>query len=320
VATTRRTFVLIAALAGAAAAGPTLTGCRRNPAAAPAGAGAAFTDELGRPVSPRHVPSRRVVSLAPNVTELLFAIDADDQLVGVDQYSDQPAGLVEKIRRVGNDYQPSLETIVALSPDVVFTSLSANRRETAEALERLGVPVFVTDTPAVADLDRTLRDLGAVTGHAPQAERQIAQNHAGFERLRRRARGRPRPRVLVVVWDEPLYVAGKGTFTHDLIDLAAGENVAADAVGFAKYPLERVLRAAPDVIVLPTHAPETKGAEAIRYWSRWALLPAVRTHRVHAIEDAIISRPGARLVAGAELLFGLFHPDAPADDDARDAR
>jgi iron complex transport system substrate-binding protein len=312
VATARRTPVLIVAAGLAALAGP--GGCRRavdRPGVAGAPAGLRpFTDEIGRRVTPRRWPSRRVVSLAPNITELLFALGADDQLVGVDQYSDQPAGRVERLRRVGSDYQPSLETIVALAPDVVFTSLSANRRETAESLERLGVPVFVTDTSTLADLDHTIRNLGAVTGRAREAEAQIERLHAGFEAIRRRVLGRGKPRVLVVIWDEPLYVAGRGTFTDDLIALAGGQNVATDAVGFAKYPLERVLHAAPDVIVLPTHAPEAKGAEAVRYWSRWSWLPAVRAHRVHAIEDAIISRPGARLVEGAELLRGLIHPEA----------
>ena len=101
-----------------------------------------FVDEVHRRVIPRTTPTHRVVSLAPSVTELLFAIGAADQIVGVDNYSDQPTGLVERIPKVGSDYEPSLETIVRMSPDIVFTSLSANRRETVEALDRLGVPVF----------------------------------------------------------------------------------------------------------------------------------------------------------------------------------
>lgn len=267
-----------------------------------------FTDETGRTVTPRAVPTRRIVSLAPNITELLFAISAGEQLVGIDNYSDQPAAAVATITKVGSNYEPSLERIVALGPDVVITSLSANRRETVAALERLGVPVFVTDTKSIPEMDRTLRNLGALTGHDGDAEKHLAAMNDGLADVRRRGAGPRRPRVLIVVWDDPLYVAGRNTFTHDLIDIAGGVNVATDAVGFAKYPLERVLRSAPDVIVLPTHsAPET-GARAVGYWSRWPDLPAVRAHRVHAVEDSLISRPGARLVAGAELLLGLVRP------------
>jgi iron complex transport system substrate-binding protein len=265
-------------------------------------------------VTPRRAPAQRVVSLAPNITELLFAIGAGDQLVGVDNYSDRPTGQVERIVKVGSDYEPSLETIVRLSPDVVFTSRNDNRRETVEALDRMGVPVFVTDTRALADLDRTLRNLGAVTGHAKQAEDQLTGLRSGFERVRHHAMRYAKSRVLVVVWDEPLYVTGRGTFTHDLIEMAGGTNVAADATGFAKYPLERVLHLAPDVIVLPTHSPQTKSSSALAYWSRWADLPAVRNKRVYVVEDSLIIRPGPRLVQGAELLAGLIHPDSPTPD------
>ena len=276
-------------------------------------AAAAFTDEVGRPVTPRARPTRRLVSLAPNVTELLFAIGAGDQVVGIDRYSDQPAGRVEHLPSVGSDYEPSLEKIVGLTPDLVLLSRSANRRETADALERLGVPSFITETPAIADMPRTMRDLGALTGHAADAAAQLAHLQAGLAAVRARVAGQPRPRVLVVVWPEPLYVAGRETFTHDLIDVAGGQNVAADARGYTTFPLERVLAAAPDVIILPTHAASGTGdAAAVAYWARWPSLPAVRDHRVFAIEDAIVSRPGARLVEGAARLASLLHPAQPA--------
>lgn len=271
-------------------------------------------DEVGRPVRPRALPTRRLVSLAPNVTELLFAIGAGDQVVGIDRYSDQPAGRVERLPNVGSDYEPSLEKIVGLTPDLVFLSRSANRRETAEALERLGVPAFITETPAVAAMPRTMRDLGRLTGHADEAEAQLARLQAGLQAVRSRVAGQPRPRVLVVVWPEPLYVAGRETFTHDLIDVAGGQNVAADVRGYTTFPLERVLAAAPDVIILPTHAASGTGdSAAVSYWSRWPSLPAVRDQRVFPIEDAIISRPGARLVQGAERLAALLHPQVGGD-------
>ena len=271
-----------------------------------------FVDEGHRRVIPRSAPTRRIVSLAPSVTELLFSIGAGDQVVGIDNYSDQPAGLVESIPKVGSDYEPSLETIVRMEPDVVFTSMSANRRETVESLDRMGVPVFVTDTRTLRDLDLTLRNLGAVTGHLKRAEDQISSLAIGFDRVRRRVRGHQKPRVLVVIWDDPLYVAGSATFTDDLIEMAGGTNVAADAVGFAKYPLERVLHAAADVIVLPSHAPKAEKARET-YWSRWSGLPAVKDKRVYVVEDALIIRPGPRLVQGAELLAGLINPERPPD-------
>jgi iron complex transport system substrate-binding protein len=282
-------------------------GCERRPP--PAGRGI-LMDEAGRRVMPRALPAERIVSLAPNVTELLSALGAVPRIVGVDNYSDEPVGVLDGIPRVGSDYEPSLERIVALSPDIVLTSLSANRRETVEALERLGVPVFVTDTRSLPDLERLLRTLGTITGRERQSDLEIRRLRVGLDGVRRRSASGPRPRVLVVVWADPLYVAGRGTFTHDLIEIAGGTNIASDVVGFVRYPLERVLRSAPEVLVLPTHSSAEQGPGAVGTWSRWPQIPAVRRGRVHAVEDTIIIRAGPRLVEGAELLLRLIHPDA----------
>jgi len=289
-------------------------GCRRAPPEAGTAdtthlAAGSVRDEIGRVVTPRALPARRVVSLAPNITELMFAIGAGGQLVGIDKYSDQPAPEVDRLPKVGSNYDPSLERIAGLAPDLVFLSKSANKRETAEALERMGIPTFLTETPGLAEMGRTLRDVGRLTGHLAEAERALARMEAGFAAVRARTRTLPRPRVLVAVWTQPLYVGGRGTFAHDLIELAGGENVAREVEGFVTFPMERLLHLAPEVIILPTHAPETGAAPAIAAWKRWSTLPAVKNGRVFAVEDSLISRPGARLVQGAELLARLIHPE-----------
>jgi len=288
-------------------------GCRRATNAAPADlAPGTVRDEIGRVVTLRALPARRVVSLAPNITELMFAVGAGAQLVGVDKYSDQPAAEVARLPKVGSNYAPSLERIAGLAPDLVFLSKSANKRETAEALERMGIPTFLTDTPGLAQMARTLRDVGKLTGHLPEAERELARMEAGFAAVRARTRPLPRPRVLVAVWTQPLYVGGRGTFAHDLIELAGGDNVAKEVEGFVTIPMERLLHLAPEVVILPTHAPETGAAPAVAAWQRWTTLPAVRDRRVFAVEDSLISRPGARLVQGAELMARLIHPELAA--------
>lgn len=277
--------------------------------ATPASPPGSLRDEVGRLVTPRALPARRVVSLAPNITELMFAVGAGDQLVGVDRYSDQPAGPVDRLPKVGSNYDPSLERIAALAPDIVFLSKSANKRETADALARMGVPSFITQTTGLGDMPRTLRDVGLLTGHVPEADRETLRLERGFAALRARTRDLPRPRVLVAVWTTPLYVGGRGTFTDDLVEVAGGENVAREVQGFVTFPMERVLHLAPEVIILPTHAPETAAASAVAAWQRWSTLPAVKNGRVFAVEDSIVSRPGARLVEGAELLARLLHPE-----------
>jgi len=306
--------------AGCVAAG--LGGCHGSQGtggAAARGQPATFTDELGRRVVPRRWPTTRVISLAPNVTELLFAIAAGPQVVGVDSFSDAPAAALVGVPRVGTDYEPSLETIVRLGPDLVISASSANRRESVEALDAMSIPTFVTDSRSLADVDRLLDTLGRLTGHGLEASAERARLQAGLAEVRgavRDAVGRAgRPGVLVVVWSDPLYVAGCDTFIDDLVEVAGGRNVARDATGFARYPLEKILAEAPEVIILPGHtAPASDPAEAARsrqalaFWQRWSTIPAVAHGRVHLVEDTPVVRPGARLVEGARTLAGLIHP------------
>lgn len=295
-------------------------GCRRGASSNAAGPAAraearAFTDEFGRRVVPRHVPAGRVISLAPNVTELLFAIGAGPQVVGVDAFSDAPADGLARVPRVGSDYEPSLETIVRLVPDLVLSSSSANRRETVEALDGMGIPTFVTDSRSLADVERLLGSLGQLTGHGPEAHAEAARLRSGMGEIRAAVAGADRPPVLVVVWSDPLYVAGRDTFIDELVEVAGGRNVARDATGFARYPLEKVLAEAPEIIVLPSHnaraidaGEAARATEALAFWSRWPTIPAVAHGRVHLVEDTPIVRPGARLVEGAGVLAALIHP------------
>ena len=267
-------------------------------------------DELGRDVRIKNFPARRVISLAANTTEVLYAIGAADTLVGVDLYSDFPPA-ARALAQVGSEQDPSLEKIIALRPDVVVTATTANRPETADALERLGIPVFVTRVDSLADVDRVARDLGTLVGRQAQAEAFVRDLHGRFDDVRRRAAGRPRVPTLVVVWSEPLFVVGKKTFTSELVALAGGASVSDDAgEGFPKYSLERVIRHAPQVIIVGSHKKEGKGPDPIGYWQRWPDLPAVRDGRVHAVDGDLMFRPGPRLAEGATRLYEVIHEGA----------
>ena len=262
-------------------------------------------DELGREVHIANFPARRVVSIAASTTELLYALGAGDTVVGVDVYSDYPPA-ADKLPRVGGETDPSVEKIVALRPDIVVTETTANRQETAEQLERLGIPTFVMHVQSLADLDRATRDMGMLVGRETAAEALVADLHARFEKVRSLARqSRPVP-TLVVVWSDPLFVVGKQTFTSELIALAGGINVTDDAgAGFPKYSLERVLRHAPEVIIVGSHKTDIKGA--LGYWQRWPDLPAVKNHRLVTLDGNLLFRPGPRLTDGAAELYGVIH-------------
>jgi iron complex transport system substrate-binding protein len=279
-------------------------GCGR-----PRPTGPSLVDEVGHACRPRALPARRVVSLAANVTEILFAIGAGERVVGVDRYSDFPKE-VDKIPRVGSEFEPSLEKLVGLAPDVVVTAYTANRRETVESLERLGIPVYVTRTEGLEALPRTIEDLGQLVGKQREASQVSARTSAAIAATRAHAAaaGASVP-TLIVVWSDPLFVVGNGSYTGDVLAAAGGRNVADDArAGFPKYSLERVLRRAPEVIIVGTHKDDAPGTDPLGYWRRWTSLPAVRTGRLHSVDGDLLFRPGPRLADGARVLSELLHP------------
>jgi iron complex transport system substrate-binding protein len=268
----------------------------------------ALTDEAGHVARLRAMPATRVVSLAANVTELLFAIGAGDRVVGVDSFSDAPAA-ARAMPRVGSEQEPSLERIVALRPDVVVTAMTANREITVQTLERMSVPVFVTRTETLSALAGTIRALGHLTGREAGAAALAAQVTAELDAVKKRAAALPATSALVVVWSDPLFVVGSGSYAADVLALAGGRNVAADAgPGFPKYSLERVLRADPAVILVGSHSGEA--GDPMAYWKRWPQLRAVRQQRVVALDGDLLFRPGPRVAQGARSLFAALHGEA----------
>jgi iron complex transport system substrate-binding protein len=271
-----------------------------------------FEDEMGRKVTLRTWPARRVVSLAPSITEILFAIGAGDTLVGRDGYSNFPRE-VEAVPVVGTDLEPSLERVLGLRPDVVITATTANRIETVEELERVGLAAFTTHTESLGELDATIRSVGALVDRAAEAEALAARLRAGLDEVRRAAAGKPGVPTLVVVWNDPLYVVGKDTYAAELLALAGGRNVADDAgAGFPRYALERVLRNAPEVLIIGSHSTTGGPSDPAAYWSRWPTIPAVKSGRIHLVDGDVVFRPGPRVVEAARALRELLAPVPPA--------
>ncbi len=263
-------------------------------------------DPAGRRVE---VPDRpaRIVSLAPNVTEILFAVGAGDQVVGVTDFCDYPPPARSRAR-VGGYINPSLETVVALRPDLVAATVEGNREADVGSLERLGLPVVVIDTPDIDRLLGGIEFLADVTGH-------VSQGRAVVAALRRRAAAveaavgnRPRPRVLFLVGVNPLVAVGPGTFLDRLIIAAGGDNMLGASP--VRYPLisgEQIIAADPGVIVVDVFGQNTAALERL---DGWRDLKAVRGGRVHLLRDDTLLRPGPRIMEGLELLARLLHPDA----------
>jgi iron complex transport system substrate-binding protein len=266
-------------------------------------------DQTGHAVTLPAAP-RRIVSLVPGVTEILFAIGAQDAVVGVTDFCDYPPDARRKAR-VGDMLAPNLETLVSLKPDLVVATRSGNREETFDQLKRLGLPVYLVDEPpSIAGVLRLVGGLGQLTGHRAAA----AAIAAGLERriaaVRERVAGRPHPRVLYVLWPEPLIVPGRGSLVSELIVSAGGESVTADqAQGYPRMSLEAAVGRAPEVIILARHGAGT-GPAAREQWQRLENLPAIRSGRLYAADGDLLHRYGPRVVDGRELLARLIHPEA----------
>src|SRR6516162_5333338 len=177
--------------------------------------GRTVTDETGRSVNVPDHP-QRLISLAPSVTEIVYALGRGDRLVGDTEYCDYPPEAKRK-PHVGAVLNPSLEQIVALKPDLVLGIAEANRRETAEQLDRLGIPLYGLTAHTMDDMLRSVDDLGDLLGREAEAGALIERLQNRIQAVAERVKGRPRPKVLFVVWYQPLVTAGPHTFISDVI-------------------------------------------------------------------------------------------------------
>jgi iron complex transport system substrate-binding protein len=266
-------------------------------------------DETGRRVTlPAEV--RRMVSLAPNLTETIYALGAGDRLAGVTDYCDYPPE-AQKKPRVGGPRNPSLEAIVALKPDVVLATTALNRLETVEALARLGVVVYATDPRTVAGVLESIARLADLIGASQEGQILVSNLRARLESLQERLAGRPVKRVLFIVWEDPLITIGPHTFLADALRYAGARSVVETRQDWPRLSFEEVIRLKPDYLVFAGSHGETGEREFVDLRTRpgWRELAAVRARRFAIISDAV-NRPAPRLVDAIEELARQLHPDA----------
>lgn len=269
-----------------------------------------MTDSTGRRLALPALP-RRIVSLVPSVTEWLYALGADERLVGRTDYCDYPPEAAAK-PSVGGMLAPSLETIVALRPDLVIATDAGNRWETFAALGALGVAVFLVHASRLRQVEEVVRRLGALTEREDAVAPVLARLRQRIEEIRRAVAGRPRPRVLYVLWPEPLIVPGRDALVTELIDVAGGDSITRDERGdYPRFSLEAAVARAPEVIVLARHGTGSGPIDRSR-WDRFGGLPAVRQGRVHGVDGNVLHRYGPRLGEGVTALARVFHPEALA--------
>jgi iron complex transport system substrate-binding protein len=265
-------------------------------------------DMLGRPVT-LAAPATRIVSLVPSVTEILFALGAEDRLVGVTDFCDYPPAARQK-PSVGGMVSPNLEALVSRKPDLVVATTEGTREETVAQLERLRIPTYLVVAHRVSDVTALVGRLGELTGRRAAADALRARIEQRIDAVRRAVAPYPRPRVLYVLWPEPLIVPGRDALVTELIRLAGGESISAgDGDSYPRYSLEAAVAKAPEVILLANHGANTGPIDRER-WQRLSELPAIRTGRLHHVEGNLLHRYGPRVADGLEHLARAIHPEA----------
>ena len=266
-----------------------------------AGATAArlVTDQTGRRVDVPDHP-RRLISIAPSITETLYAMGLGDRLVGDTDYCDYPPQ-AKSLPHVGALLNPSLEKIVALKPDLVLGTDDANRRETADQLERLGIPLYGVTAHTVDGAIQSIADLGHILDWAPPTEKLVASLRARVAAVDKQVQARQfRPKVLFVVWYRPLITAGSTTFISDVIRRAGGTSISDDMkTPWPHMGLEEVLKRSPDVILFPKADAFAPGLEDFQKLPGWRDLAAVQEHHLYFVDEAIM-RPSPRLIDALE--------------------
>ncbi|MBN2595068.1 MAG: ABC transporter substrate-binding protein [Sedimentisphaerales bacterium] len=261
--------------------------------------------------APPPVKFDRIVSLAPNLTEILFAIGLDDEIVGVTLDSDYPPEATAK-PKVGTFWQPNIEAVVAARPNLVITLGFQQQKDLAERLRRIGYNNLTVNIEKVGDLFLAIDKIGIATNKQQQADELISLIKTKLKQLATLVSNEAKVRVLWVVQREPLRVAGRDTFVNEMIELAGGENAIGQTVH--KYPpigSEQVIACDADVIIESMDSDDIKGQRdrALQYWSKYQYLPAVASNRVYVIDGDTVSRLGPRLHEGMETIARCLRPE-----------
>lgn len=259
---------------------------------------------------------QRIVSLSPELTEILYGVGAFPRVVAVSNYDEYPAA-VAKLPRLGVLNDPSYERLLSFHPDLVVIN-DAEAPFMEDTLRKLGLRVLKISNQSIEEVYQAIMDVGRATGNETEAAKLVAQTRAGLDRVARQTAGLPKVRVVMVVDRTPgtlrdLYTATAGSYLAELIEIAGGKMALAPAPkGYAKLSKEDLLAANPDVILDLVQGPKSRfTGDPEAAWQEMPELKAVRAHHVYAVDEDFVPHASQRVVQTAELFAKLIHPEAP---------
>lgn len=242
-------------------------------------------------------PAQRIISLAPNITEMLFFIGAGGNIIGADEYSNYPEA-AKHILRVNNYAAANYELILSLKPDVVIAWHSGNGDQIISRLRQLGLPVFVIEPRKLDDIGTIFKRFGILAGHENEAEKKALAFSRDLARLRKDFSKKPAVTVFYQIWNEPLITLNGKHLVSDVIRLCGGVNVFDDAIPLVPYVnIEAVIRANPQVIIASGSSEESP--RWLGMWNSWPAISAVKNGHVHAIPPDLMQRHSMRILDGA---------------------
>lgn len=261
-----------------------------------------MTDDLGHSVK-IPVAVERAVSLAPNLTEIVFAVGAGDRLVGVTTFCDYPLEARE-IRKIGDTINPNIENIIALKPQVVLVSTASQIENFTKQLEARNIAVFVTNPNSLEDIYKSIFKIGDIFGKNEEAAKTVENLIKRVGKIETRTRPASSVKVFLQISKESLYTIGKDSFLTDLIGRAGGVSVTADlATAYPKISKETAIALNPDAIILSESEDNREPNDVFKN------SPAARNGRVFHIGADLLSRPGPRVVDGLEQMAKALHPE-----------
>jgi iron complex transport system substrate-binding protein len=254
----------------------------------------------------------RIVSLSPNLTEIVFALGLGDKVVGVSSDSDWPAEVNEK-PKMGTFWQPNVETIIAAKPDLVVCEEFPQHKEAAQTLKRAGLRVLSLRVETIDELYKAISQIG-IAAECNEAAEQLAANiKREISQIKAMSSSSEKVKVLWVIQTEPVRVAGVNTFINEIINMAGGQNAIAKTLD--QYPsvgTEEIIGCAAEVIIqsaMGTEAIEGQQKLAEEFWSRFPNLPAVKNRKIYVIDSDTVLRLGSRLPEGLKSVTRLLHPE-----------
>jgi iron complex transport system substrate-binding protein len=265
-------------------------------------------DEIGRSVNITPAP-QRIVSLAPGITETLYALGLDDKIAGVTTFCDWPAAARTR-PRIGGFTNPSIEKIVSLKPDLIIATADGNRKDTVLQLERLELSVYVTNPSDTNGILRSILHIGEITNREKDAGILVEKLQKRLNNITVQISHKKKPRVFFQIGLEPVVTAGKGTLINEVIERAGGVNIAGhDVARYPRYSAEGIMGASPEIILFAPMINDKEFTMVKSFWQKFEGIPAVKNNKIYPIKTDLISRASPRIVDAIEKMALIFHPE-----------